>query len=71
MALVVIAALASAAIAPQKIYWADEVPPGWSGQWPTELQTIAERSKFTRTMTSLDNLEFMTALRGRSARLRG
>jgi hypothetical protein len=50
----------------EKIYWADEVPPGWTGMWPAELQTVAERSRYTRTMSSLENIEFITALRGRS-----
>ena len=53
----------------QKIYWGDEVPPGWAGKWPADAQTVAERTNFTRTMTSLDNLEFITALRGKSESL--
>ena len=52
--------------AQQKIYWADDVPPGWTGKWPAELQTVAERSRYTRTMSSLENIEFITALRGKS-----
>ena len=55
--------------AQQKIYWGDEVPAGWAGTWPEALQTVAERSAYTRTMTSLQNLEFITALRGQSDRL--
>src|SRR5690349_5846570 len=52
-----------------KIYWGDEVPLGWTGKWPVELQTVAERSKYTRTMTSEQNLEFITALRGKTESL--
>ena len=55
--------------AQQKIYWGDEVPPQWSGKWAAGLQTVAERSRFTRTITSQDNLEFITALRGASENL--
>ena len=55
--------------AQQQIYWGDEVPAGWSGKWPTDLQTVAERSTYTRTMTSLSNLEFITALRGKTESL--
>lgn len=51
---------------PQRIYWGDEVPAGWTGKWPVELQTVAEQTKFTRTMTSASNLEFVTALRGKT-----
>ena len=55
--------------AQQKFYWGDEVPAGWTGTWPTDLQTIAERTNYTRTMSSVQNLEFITALRGRSDNL--
>src|SRR5262245_26613279 len=50
----------------QRIYWGDEVPAGWTGKWPVELQTVAEQTKFTRTLTSASNLEFVTALRGKT-----
>ena len=55
-----------AVTAQQKIYWGDEVPTGWTGKWATDLQTLAERTKFTRTMSSMDNIEFITALRGKT-----
>ena len=58
-----------AATIQQKIYWGDEVPPGWNGKWPVELQTVPERTAYTRTMTSEQNLEFITALRGRTESL--
>jgi hypothetical protein len=68
---VLLAGLASAlaSATPQKIYWGDEVPTGWTGTWPAELQTVAERTAYTRTMTSLSNLEFVTALRGKTESL--
>jgi hypothetical protein len=52
--------------AQQKIYWGDEVPSGWRGQWPAELQTIPERTSFTRTMTSEQLLEYVAVLKGKS-----
>ena len=61
--------LAFSAKAQDKIYWGDEVPAGWTGKWPVELQTVAERSGYTRTMSSVQNLEFITALRGKSEHL--
>lgn len=68
--LVVLACAAALAMnGQQKIYWGDDVPPGWTGTWPVELLTVAERSGFTRTMTSLQNLEFVTALRGKTESL--
>jgi len=51
----------------QRIYWGDEVPQGWAGSWPAELQTAAEASRYTRTMSSLQNIEFITALHEESA----
>ena len=69
-AMLVATAITWAAVgAQQKIYWGDEVPAGWHGTWPPALQTVAERTTFTRTMSSLDNLEFITALRRTSERL--
>src|SRR5215510_594422 len=68
----VLAALLAAAerVAMQpRIYWGDEVPAGWAGQWPADLQTVAERSRFTRTMSSLQLLEFVAALKGAGERL--
>src|SRR6188474_453751 len=56
-------------MAQQKIYWGDDVPAGWTGKWPAELQTVAERTQYTRTMTSGSNLEFVTALRGKTESL--
>lgn len=52
-----------------KIYWGDDVPAGWTGTWPDDLLTVAERTRHTRTMTSAQNLEFITALRGKSESL--
>ena len=64
------AALCTLALhAQQRIYWGDEVPKGWAGAWPAELQTVAERSNYTRTMSSLQNIEFITALRGKSEQM--
>ncbi|HKW02877.1 MAG TPA: M14 family zinc carboxypeptidase [Vicinamibacterales bacterium] len=57
------------AAAQQKIYWGDEVPAGWHGQWPVDVQTVAERSAFTRTVSSGQLLEFISALKGKSENL--
>jgi dipeptidyl-peptidase-4 len=55
--------------AQQRIYWADEVPAGWQGKWPQELQTVPERTGFTRTMSSMQLIEWMTALKAKTDRL--
>jgi zinc carboxypeptidase len=55
--------------AQQKIYWADEVPADWTGAWPAELQTVAERTAYARTMTSVQLLEWITALKAKTDRL--
>ncbi|MEX2282932.1 MAG: M14 family zinc carboxypeptidase [Gemmatimonadota bacterium] len=47
----------------QKIHWADEVPAGWQGTWPQELRTVPERTAFTRTMSTLQLHEWITALK--------
>ncbi len=50
----------------QQIYWGDEVPAGWTGEWPDELRTVAEKTDFRRTMTLADLHDFIDELRWRS-----
>ena len=45
-----------------EMLWGSEVPEGWTGEWPDELLTVAERSGFTRTMTTRDAHEFLDDL---------
>ena len=47
----------------QKIYWGDSVPKGWNGSWPAKLLTIPEKTKFERTASSYEILEFIDALK--------
>ena len=68
MALVAAALCSVVMTAQQKIYWGDEVPAGWRGQWPADLQTIPERTAFTRTMSSMQLHECIAALKGKSER---
>ena len=49
-----------------RIYWGDDVPAGWTGRWPDDVLTVAERTHYARTMTSGQNLEFITALRAKT-----
>ena len=68
--LIALAAAAMLAAAPQqKIYWADEVPAGWSGKWTPDLQTVPERTNFTRTMTTIQLLEWIAALKAKTDRV--
>jgi hypothetical protein len=52
--------------AQQKIYWGDEVPAGWAGTWPQDLQTVAERTQYTRTMSMIQLHEWIAALKLKS-----
>jgi len=52
-----------AAAAPQKIYWGDSVPKGWTGKWPAKFLTVAEKTNYERTASSTEVLEFIDALR--------
>ncbi len=66
---VVLVALAVGVFARQKpspIYWADAVPPAWNGTWPPHLQTVPEKTKFTRTTTVLQLHEFIDVLKWNS-----
>ncbi len=64
-ALTTLAAFTTAATA-QTILWGDDVPPSWKGQWPVDLQTAAERSAFTRTMSSMQLHEYINTLKFKS-----
>ena len=49
-----------------KIYWGSEVPAGWNGNWPIELQTVVEKTNFQRTASNADILEFISTLKWKS-----
>ena len=53
----------------QRIYWGDSVPRGWAGQWPADLRTVAEQSRFTRTISTLQLHEYINTLKWKSDRL--
>lgn len=59
----VLAALILGSNPQQPIHWGDEVPSGWNGDWPAELTTVAERSDFTRTMSTLQLHEYIAELK--------
>ncbi len=61
-----LALLCSAATAQQHMYWGDEVPEGWNGDWPAELLTVPEQTEFARTMEVEDLHEFIDAVKWRS-----
>lgn len=47
----------------RRILWGDEVPTGWSGQWPADLLTVPERTHWTRTMSTLQLHEWIAAVK--------
>jgi hypothetical protein len=67
--IVAAAVTAATLVAQPKIYWGDEVPAGWNGTWPAELRTVPERTRFTRTISSIDLLEFIAAFKEKTDRL--
>lgn len=48
---------------PRKILWGDEVPANWTGAWPPDLQTVPERTHYTRTMSTLQLHEWIAAFK--------
>src|SRR6185503_20432784 len=46
--------------------WGDDVPKGWTGDWPEELKSPAERTEFKRTMTTAQLHEWIAALKTKS-----
>jgi hypothetical protein len=58
---------ADVAVAQQpRIYWGDDVPKGWNGECPQELQTVPERTGYQRTMTTQQLREWIAALKTKS-----
>jgi hypothetical protein len=49
-----------------RIYWGDDVPKDWTGDWPQELKTVPERTGYRRTMTTQHLHEWIVALKARS-----
>lgn len=50
----------------QKIYWGDEVPDNWTGNWAEEYLTTPEKSEYTKSSSSTDVLEFINTMRWNS-----
>ena len=53
-------------IADPEMHWGNEVPEGWTGEWPEELLTVAEKSNYTRTQRIHDVHEYFDTIRWRS-----
>lgn len=61
-----LAATSGARAQEPRIFWADEVPKGWTGTWSPDLLTVAERTAFTRTVSTLQLHEWIAALKLKS-----
>lgn len=62
LALLILMTLTPAA-QPRKIFWGDEVPANWTGTWTPDLQTVPERTRYTRTTSTLQLHEWIAALK--------
>jgi len=50
----------------QKIYWGDEVPNHWNGNWEEEYLITPERTNYMRTSSFTDILEFIDVMKWNS-----
>ena len=50
----------------EEIYWGDEVPEKWNGDWPEKFQSVPERTDFKKTTSSYEILEFIDTLKWNS-----
>lgn len=48
---------------PRPILWGDDVPAGWNGKWTADLQTVPERTRWTRTVSTLQLHEWIAAFK--------
>jgi hypothetical protein len=49
-----------------RVFWGDVVPGGWRGSLPPDVATVPELTAFTRTMTSVQLLEFIAGLKAKA-----
>ena len=67
LALLILGVLATGIPAQEDdILWGEAVPENWTGDWPEELRTAAERADFEYTATNQDILEYFAMLRLKS-----
>jgi len=66
MVLVVLLGLVSIALAKQDIYWGNQVPENWNGDWSEKFRTSCEKAGFTYTANNQDILEYLAMLKWNS-----
>jgi hypothetical protein len=49
-----------------RIYWGNDVPPGWNGHWDAKFHTVPEKTGYSRTTSSYDLHEFVDTLKWNS-----
>ena len=54
------------ATAAEKIYYGNEVPKGWNGSWPAKFLIPVEKTKFERTTSYYEIVEFINMLKWNS-----
>ena len=69
VAAVFVTLIALATAQTPRIYWGDEVPIGWNGKPAPDLLTPPERTKFTRTTSTIQLHEWIAALKLKSENL--
>jgi hypothetical protein len=65
-ALVAVGILVGASVKQPRIYWGDDVPKEWNGDWPQELKTVPEQTGYLRTMSTQQLHEWIAALKIKS-----
>ena len=48
------------------IYWGNDVPENWNGNWPDDLKTASEKTNFSHTANHQDVLDFFAMLKWNS-----
>jgi hypothetical protein len=54
------------AAAAQKIYWGNDVPKGWNGNWPAKFLTVPEKTNYVKTTSSYEIHEYIDLLKWNS-----
>src|SRR5688500_5534244 len=64
--LLILLIVTSFAFAQHTIYWGNDVPPSWNGNWPDHLRTESEKANFSYTATNQDVLNYFSMLMWKS-----
>ena len=66
LVLLILCVIVCLSLAGQEIFWGNEVPENWNGDWPEKYRTACEKAGFAHTATNQDILDYFAMLKWNS-----